>query len=100
MPGTSLRKLSPQPLSSTQLKNLRKLGVNTAEELVAMAAVSSSRKHLASYLDVSATQLRSLVSKVRKQVKAKTAADMERTSKGGHRRGVLDPIPESKRRGR
>jgi len=100
VPGISLRRLSPQPLSSSQLKNLRKLGVTTAEELVAMAAVSSSRRKMADYLDVSASQLRSVVSKVRKQLKAKTAADMERCGKGGHRRGVLDSIPKSKRQGR
>jgi hypothetical protein len=87
-------------LSSSQLKSLRKLGVTTAEELVAMAAVTSSRKHMAEYMGITVTQLRSLVSKVRKQLKAKTAKDMGRSGKSGHRRGVLDTVPKSKRRGR
>jgi hypothetical protein len=100
MPGKSLKRLSPQPLSSGQLNELRKLNITTVEDLLSASALAKSRGLLATYLDISGRQLSSLLNKVQKQIDPSVAKEMRKPSAGGTRGGVLDPIPEGKRRGR
>jgi hypothetical protein len=99
MGRTRLRSLEPQPLSAEQLSRLRELHVTTAEELIAMSARTKSRQLLRSHLGISAKQLTSLLSKVKRQLDPQVVRDMLKAERGGPR-GVLDPIPASKRRGR
>ena len=100
MAGKSLKRLSPQPLSSDQLKELRKLNITTVEDLLSASALAKSRGLLATYLDISGRQLSSLLNKVQKQIDPSVAKEMRKPRAGGPRGGVLDPIPEGKRRGR
>jgi len=98
--GTALEELRPQPLSPEHLRSLRKLGVTIAEELISMSALSGSRRRLATYLHMSQVEFEAVLVEVRAQLDPEVVEDMERPVRGGHRRGVLDPIPEEKRRGR
>ena len=98
--GTALEELRPQPLSPEHLRSLRKLGVTTAEELISMSALSGTRRRLATYLHMSQVEFEAVLVEVRAQLEPEVVEDMERPVRGGHRRGVLDPIPEEKRRGR
>jgi len=98
--GTALEELRPQPLSPEHLRSLRKLGVTIAEELISMSALSGPRRRLATYLHMSQVEFEAVLVEVRAQLEPEVVEDMERPVRGGHRRGVLDPIPEEKRRGR
>jgi hypothetical protein len=100
MPGKSLKRLSPQPLSSEQLRDLRKLNITTVEDLLSASALAKSRRLLASYLDISGRQLSSILNKAAAQIDPQVAKEMRKPKAGGHRGGVLDRIPEGKRRGR
>ena len=100
MPGKSLRRLSPQPLSSEQLKQLRELNITTVEDLLSASALAKSRGLLATYLEISGRELSSLLKKVQAQIDPSVAKEMRKPNAGGPRGGVLDPIPEGKRRGR
>jgi len=97
--GTALEGLRPQPLSPEHLRSLRKLGVTIAEELISMSALSGSRRRLEAYLHMSQVEFEAVLVEVRAQLEPEVVEDMERPVRGGHRRGVLDPIPEEKRRG-
>jgi hypothetical protein len=100
MARTRLRNLKPQPLSSGQLSKLRKLHVTTAEELISLTARSGNRRLLASHLEISSRQLGSILSKVKAQLDPSVVREMMKADPGGPRQGVLDRIPEGKRRGR
>jgi len=100
MAGKSLKRLSPQPLSSSQIKELRKLNITTVEDLLSASALAKSRRLLATYLDISGRRLAALLNKVQKQIDPGVAKEMRKPNAGGRRGGVLDPIPEGKRRGR
>jgi len=99
MGRTRLKSLKPQPLSAEQLGRLAELHVTTAEELIAMSAQTKTRQLLRDHLGISARQLTSLLSKVKRQLDPQVVRDMLKAERGGPR-GVLDPIPASKRRGR
>lgn len=96
----ALKSLRPQPLSARQLRSLSGIGMTTAEELVAMGAVASNRRRLAAMLEITPAELATLLARVRASLAAGVAAEMEKPTPGGPRHGVLDPIPEAKRRGR
>jgi hypothetical protein len=96
----ALKALRPQPLSAQQLMSLSSIGLTTAEELVAMGAVPANRRRLAALLDVTPDELATLLAGVRALLAPGVAAEMEKPIPGGPRHGVLDPIPEAKRRGR
>ena len=98
--GTALEELRPQLLSPEHLRSLRKLGVTSAEELISMSALSGTRRRLATYLHMSQVEFEDVLVEVRAQLEPEVVEDMERPVRGGHRRGVLDSIPEEKRRGR
>jgi hypothetical protein len=95
-----LKDLKPQPLSSGQLGKLRKLHVTTAEDLISLTARSKSRQLLAAHLEVSSRELGSILSQVKAQLDPRVVRDMMKSDPGGPRQGVLDRIPEAKRRGR
>ena len=97
MAAKSLRKLSPQPLGAQQIKKLRELGVTTAEEMVALAAVRSNRPRLASHLELSSRELGKILRTVRAQLDPQVVAEMERPVRGGFRHGVLDDRHGGKR---
>lgn len=98
--GTALEGLRPQPLSPEHLRSLRELGVTLAEELISMSALSGNRRRLATYLHMSRVEFEAVLVEVRVQLGPEVVEEMERPVRGGHRRGVLDSIPEEKRRGR
>ena len=99
MPGTSLKRIQTK-LTSEQLKKLRGLGVTSAEELLSMSALAKNRRRLASYLEMSGARFAAVLTKVKSQLDPKVVKEMMRPDAGGNRTGVLDSIPEGKRRGR
>jgi len=96
--GKPLKELAE--LTPEQLQRFRALWVTTAEELLAMSVTLESRQRLATYLGMSQGEFETLLAEVRAALDPEVAEEMGRATRGGHRFGVLDEIPEGKRRGR
>lgn len=94
-PLEEVRELTPE-----QLRRFRALWLTTAEELVSMSASLESRQRLAAYLGMSQMDFETLLVSVRERLEPEVAEEMRRVTPGGYRFGVLDEIPEEKRRGR
>ena len=94
-PLEELKELTPE-----QLERFRALWVTTAEELLSMSVTLESRERLATYLGISPVEFDTLLAGVRAQLEPEVVEEMGRATRGGHRFGVLDDIPEEKRRGR
>jgi len=96
--GTPLEEV--HELTPEQLQRFRALWVTTAEELVSMSASLEGRQRLATYLGMSQVDFDTLLVSVRERLEPQVAEEMGRVTRGGYRFGVLDEIPEEKRRGR
>ena len=87
-------------LTPKQLQRFRALWITTAEELLSISVTSESHDLLATYLGLSQVEFETLLAEVQAQIEPEVAKEMGRATRGGYRFGVLDEIPEEKRRGR